>query len=212
MNAHAGLMDSVYRRQRHIYDLTRKFYLLGRDDMIEALAPPLGGSVLELGCGTGRNLALAARCWPGAQWFGLDISAEMLATARRNLKPLGSNITLARGDAAAFDGLFGGRRFDRIFISYALSMIPPWEQTIDAALAALKPGGELHIVDFGSQEALPAWFKRALRAWLAKFHVTPRDGLRDALARAATRHGAELSFRSIRRGYAVLAKFKMPAA
>jgi hypothetical protein len=41
-------------------------------------------------------------------------------------------------------------------ISYALSMIPDWERAIDAALAALNPGGQLHIVDFGQQEGLPA--------------------------------------------------------
>lgn len=212
--AHAGLMDGVYRRQRHIYDLTRKYYLLGRDDLIEALAPPSGGAVLELGCGTGRNLALAARRWPRAGYFGLDISAEMLATARKNLESFGDKIALAHADASHFDAttLFGADRFDRVFFSYALSMIPPWEKAIDAALEALRPGGELHIVDFGEQEALPAWFRRALRAWLARFHVTPRDALRDMLFAAAERHGAAVSFRSIRRGYAVLAKVTLPAA
>ena len=42
--SHARLMDSVYRHQRHIYDLTRKFYLLGRDDLIDGLVVPRGGS------------------------------------------------------------------------------------------------------------------------------------------------------------------------
>ncbi len=31
---HATLMDRVYKRQRHFYDATRKYYLLGRDPMI----------------------------------------------------------------------------------------------------------------------------------------------------------------------------------
>ena len=35
-------MDRMYRRQRHIYDLTRKFYLLGRDELIDGLKPPAG--------------------------------------------------------------------------------------------------------------------------------------------------------------------------
>src|ERR1700721_738184 len=52
----AGLMDRMYRRQRHIYDLTRKFYLLGRDQMIDRLAPPPDARVLEIGGGTGANL------------------------------------------------------------------------------------------------------------------------------------------------------------
>jgi len=49
-------MDRMYRHQRHIYDASRKFYLLGRDALITGLAPPKGGTILEIGCGTGRNL------------------------------------------------------------------------------------------------------------------------------------------------------------
>ncbi len=60
-SGHAALMDGVYRRQRHFYDLTRKYYLLGRDRMIAGLGVPPNGTVLELGCGTGRNIILAAR-------------------------------------------------------------------------------------------------------------------------------------------------------
>ncbi len=52
---HGGLMDRVYRRQRHFYDATRKYYLLGRDPMIAGLKPPPGAAVLEIGCGTGRK-------------------------------------------------------------------------------------------------------------------------------------------------------------
>ena len=52
--------------------------------------------------------------------------------------------------------------FDRIFISYSLSMIPRLaKRTIVAALDALAPGGSLHIVDFGQQEGLPGWFRAA---------------------------------------------------
>ena len=50
------LMDRIYRRQRHVYDVTRKYYLLGRDALIDRLEPPVDGRVLEIGCGTARNL------------------------------------------------------------------------------------------------------------------------------------------------------------
>ena len=52
----AAPMDAIYRRQRFIYDLTRRPYLFGRDQMLAELEPPPGGSVLEIGCGTARNL------------------------------------------------------------------------------------------------------------------------------------------------------------
>jgi S-adenosylmethionine-diacylgycerolhomoserine-N-methlytransferase len=205
--SHAALMDGVYRYQRHIYDLTRKYYLLGRDRLIAELDVPEGGAVLELGCGTGRNLALIARAYPAARLFGLDISAGMLETAAAAIRRgnLADRVTLARGDACAFDaeGLFGRDGFDRVVISYSLSMIPPWRRTVVAAFDALAPGGSLHIVDFGGQERLPAWFRSALRAWLTRFHVTPRDSLREVLESECQRIGATLRYETLYRGYAV---------
>ncbi|RWC86964.1 class I SAM-dependent methyltransferase [Mesorhizobium sp. M8A.F.Ca.ET.207.01.1.1] len=206
---HAELMDGVYRWQRHIYDLTRKYYLLGRDRLIAELDVPPGGTVLELGCGTGRNIILAARAYPDARFFGLDISAEMLETASKAIdrEGLSDRVVLARGDATDFDAkaLFGKGSFDRVFVSYSLSMIPGWEKTVSAALAALAPTGSLHIVDFGQQEGLPGWFRALLRGWLKKFHVTPRESLRDVLESQAERTGATFCFRTLYRGYAWLA-------
>ena len=65
-------MNRMYRRQRHIYDGTRRYYLLGRDQLISELRPDAGASVLEIGCGTGRNLVLAASFTPTP-----DFSASM---------------------------------------------------------------------------------------------------------------------------------------
>jgi S-adenosylmethionine-diacylgycerolhomoserine-N-methlytransferase len=213
-HAHAALMDGVYRHQRHIYDLTRKYYLLGRDRLIRRLDVPAGGSVLELGCGTGRNLVLAARAYPDARFYGLDISAGMLdkAAATIERRNLSGRINLARGDASRFDpqALFGQDGFDRIFISYSLSMIPEWRRTVTAALEALNEGGSLHIVDFGRQERLPRWFRSALRGWLGKFHVSPRDSLREVLTAESRRAGKSLGFDSLFRGYAIHAVLTKP--
>jgi S-adenosylmethionine-diacylgycerolhomoserine-N-methlytransferase len=178
---HAGLMDDVYRGQRHIYDLTRKYYLLGRDRLIAEMDVPDGGTVLEVGCGTGRNLAQIAKRWPEARLFGLDISDEMLKSASANLRSArcANRTELARADAAQFDALqlFGRARFDRIMFSYTLSMIPDWQGALRQAASLLSTQGSIHIVDFGMQEGLPCWFRQALLAWLAKFHVEPRAEL-----------------------------------
>ncbi|AZO12196.1 MULTISPECIES: class I SAM-dependent methyltransferase [unclassified Mesorhizobium] len=207
--SHAELMDGVYRWQRHIYDVTRKYYLLGRDRLIAGLEVPEGGSVLELGCGTGRNIVLAASHYPDARFFGLDISTEMLETAGAAIarEGLSAKVSLARGDATDFDAkaLFGIERFDRVFVSYSLSMIPGWEKTVAAALAALAPGGSLHVVDFGQQEGLPRWFRAMLRGWLRKFHVEPRASLRDVLESESQRRSATFRFKTLYRGYAWLA-------
>lgn len=213
---HGRQMDAIYASQRHIYDFTRKYYLLGRDTLIRELAPPPGGTVLEVGCGTARNLIVAARAWPQARFHGFDISDAMLATARAHVDRAGlsGRITVARGDATRFDpqALFGLPAFDRVFHSYTLSMIPDWIAAIDAAAAALAPDGALHIVDFGQQEQLPGWFRRALFAWLEKFHVHPRRELPAVLKRVAAERGLTLEFRSLYRGYAWRAVLRRPGA
>jgi S-adenosylmethionine-diacylgycerolhomoserine-N-methlytransferase len=203
---HSRLMDRVYRHQRHIYDATRKYYLLGRDRLIHGLDLAEGQSLLEVGCGTGRNLAVVAGLYPGARLFGLDISAEMLATARRKLAGLPHPVALRERDASHYVAAdFDEAGFDRIMISYALSMIPDWEQTIAASLAALKPGGALHIADFGQQEGLPRWFRSVLQAWLKRFHVTPRADLESVLRSMIDGAPYRLEFSRHALGYAWIA-------
>lgn len=200
---HAAHMDRMYRYQRHIYDLTRKYYLFGRDRMITGLNATDGTSILEVGCGTGRNLVLTRRHYPTAKLYGLDISAEMLQTARNNLAGGTQQPTLIVADATTFRPEdFGVSGFDRIMISYAVSMIPAWEDAITAALAGLNPKGSLHIVDFGQQERLPRWFRSVLQAWLRRFHVTPRANLREVLKARLEGANADMTFEDIGRGYA----------
>jgi S-adenosylmethionine-diacylgycerolhomoserine-N-methlytransferase len=189
---HAALMDEVYRGQRHIYDFTRKYYLFGRDMLIDGLDARAGMRVLEVACGTGRNLAKIGKAWPGVRLFGLDISAEMLTSARA---ALGAEARLCEGDACAFNpqGLLGEPAFERIVLSYSLSMIPDWEGAFDHAAGKLTPGGQLHIVDFGDLGGMPGPFAAGLRAWLAKFHVTPRAAMPAVAARIAAGRGLGLA-------------------
>ncbi len=200
MSANATRMDAIYARQRHFYDLTRKYYLLGRDRLIARLAVPPGGTVLEVGCGTGRNLIAMARRYPGARLFGLDISEAMLATARAHVARAGlsDRITLHQADATTFDAqaLFGVAAFDRVVFSYTLSMIPDWQAALRQGAAVTR--GALHLVDFGQQERLPRWFRRGLGVWLAKFDVEPRAALPEFLETL----GLACCFEAPYRGYA----------
>ena len=77
--------------------------------------------------------------------------------------------------------LFAVPSFDHVMISYSLSMIPDWRRVLKTAASNLKPGGRLHIVDFGHQERLPGIARALLRRWLAMFDVTPRDDLEPVL-------------------------------
>jgi S-adenosylmethionine-diacylgycerolhomoserine-N-methlytransferase len=211
-------MDEIYRYQRFIYDLTRKYFLLGRDTLLRNLDPPVEGAILEIGCGTGRNLLQASRLYPGRRIFGFDISSQMLQTARRAVAKAqhAEHIALAEADAASFDavtmfGQAGMQGFDRIYISYTLSMIPAWRHVLPRAIAALAPDGAIHIVDFGPQSGLPPAFRRALFTWLAAFSVHPVLDLGPCLEGLAENSGMSLQISYPYRGYAIRAVLKRSA-
>lgn len=205
----ADRMNRQYRFQRHIYDATRTHYLFWRRRLIGELDPPPGGTIVEIACGTGWNLLRAAEAYPRARLFGLDISSEMLATAGHSVarRGLQSQIVLAQGDATAFDldALFGLAAADRIFISYALSMIPGWPRAVELAVAQLAPGGALHIVDFGRMGGMSQAGRWSLRRWLKHYNVTPRLDLETILRDIALRNGLTLTFEETRRGYTAYA-------
>src|SRR5262249_61076362 len=112
--------------QRHFYDLTRKFYLLGRDAMLAELPSAPSSRICELGCGTGRNLIRLARRRPEARLYGIDVSRAMLATAAARVRAAGleRRIRLAEAPAGRVDprplsGQRGGAdRVDPVHSSY----------------------------------------------------------------------------------------------
>lgn len=199
-------MDRMYRPQKYIYDLTRKYYLLGRDRLVAELDAQPGQQVLDLGCGTGRNLAMTGAQYPGVALYGLDAAAPMLEIARARLAKAGVSARLKRGVAEALDpssfGVNGG--FDHITISYCLSMVDQPAAAVRAAVAALAPGGTLHVVDFGNMQGLPSWFTAAMRAWLARFHVHHRPEVEATMRELAAAHGMSFERHEIMRGYALL--------
>lgn len=186
-DSHAALMDRIYRRQRFIYDLTRKYYLFGRDRVIDDMKLAPGARVLEVGCGTARNLVRIGHRFPQARLYGLDASAAMLTTAERSLRAAGLAGRTKLIQAYAEDlspALFGEpQAFDVILFSYSLSMIPDWKAALHAAVLALAPRGTLHIVDFGDLKGLGKPIESVLRGWLSLFHVAPREDLLKTLER-----------------------------
>jgi S-adenosylmethionine-diacylgycerolhomoserine-N-methlytransferase len=207
-------MNRMYRRQRHIYDGTRRYYLLGRDRLISDLAAAAGSTVLEIGCGTARNLVRAATFYPDARFFGIDVSTEMLTSAISAVSRhgLSKRILVAHGDATMFDPqiLLGTPAFDRVIISYSLSMIPDWRRVLQAAINLLTPGGRLHIVDFGNQERLPDFARALLLRWLAAFEVTPRPELEKVLTLMANAAHSDIRFERPFRGYVQYAVLTSP--
>mgnify|MGYP006276607327 CR=1 FL=1 len=210
----AAAMDRMYRFTRHVYDLTRRYYLLGRDRMLAKVPTAADTATLEVGCGTARNLIkLARRPSPGLL-CGLDASHEMLETAAHSIARQGvpaaghPPIVLRQGLAEELDAqrMFGrDEPFDTIFFSYCLSMVPTWPGAIEAALANLKPGGRMLIVDFWDQRDLPRWFAAGLKRWLTLFHVEYRPEVHAALEALGRSGRADVTFESVASRYAYIA-------
>ncbi len=158
-------LERYYQLHSRIYDATRWSFLFGREEILRraATVAPAPRRILEVGCGTGRNLVSLRRRFPQAHITGLDLSEQMLAIAAGKVRD--SHTTLLRraysGPVHAAD-----EPFDLILFSYALSMFNPgWEQALDAAHADLAGGGCVAVVDFSHSRF--AWFRR----WMAVNHV-----------------------------------------
>ena len=206
-------MDRMYRWTRYVYDFSRKYYLLGRDRLLREMELQPGDRVLEIGCGTARNLIRLARWRPDIRCFGLDVSNEMLATATAQVKGrrLQDRITLTHCFAEQLDYAKTfqlNAPFDAAFFSYSLSMIPPFKEAIDAALANIKRGGAFYVVDFWDQGGWPRWFGALLRWWLNLFHVHYRPELLEYLQELDASGVGSLTLKPVARRYAYLATFR----
>ena len=164
-------LKRYYRWHAPIYDATRWAFLFGRNRLIQLLskssASAMPKQILDLGCGTGKNLCALAQAFPGAQITGVDLSADMLAQAGRNLvqkldPAARARISLRNTDIAHMPGL----QYDLIVCSYMLSMTGnQLAEILQKLRKLLTPTGRLAIVDFDCTRA--AWFAR----WMGVNHV-----------------------------------------
>ncbi len=156
-----------YRWHAAIYDATRWTFLLGRNALLRHL-PILDlqqQTLLEVGCGTGRNLQRLAEQHPRLQLIGVDVSSDMLARANRPARKYGERVQLYERPyaAAALDLL---QPPDFVLFSYALTMFNPgWEEAIHSAWEDLPAGGRIAVVDFHTTSS------RLFRWWMTKNHV-----------------------------------------
>lgn len=175
---HSARMERYYRLHAKIYDATRWSFLFGRKTIIQQVAAiTQPANILEIGCGTGKNLLTLTRTFPQAKLSGLDISESMLRIAAKNLGArLGAVELLHR----AYDRpLHPEPRFDLILCSYSLSMInPDWQKVIQYAKVDLNPGGFIAVVDFHNS-AVPLF-----KQWMQVNHVRMEGHLLPALASA----------------------------
>jgi S-adenosylmethionine-diacylgycerolhomoserine-N-methlytransferase len=146
-------LEGFYAPQAGRYDAVRDGLLHGRRELVERLAVAPGMKVVELGGGTGRNLDFFGdRLDQLARYEIVELSPSMAAQARRRAASR-ANVCVTEADAVRFTP---SEPVDCVFFSYSLTMIPDWFRAIDNAVAMLRPGGVLGVVDFHVSRAHPA--------------------------------------------------------
>jgi ubiquinone/menaquinone biosynthesis C-methylase UbiE len=108
---------------------------------------PHGGRVLDVGCGTGTFAIALAAARPDARVAGIDGDPEALALARA--KPRSTTITWSEGLATALPEPDASA--DAVVMSLLLHHLSPSAKRTALAEASrvLKPGGHLHVADWG---------------------------------------------------------------
>jgi len=124
-------------------------YLYHSAQISDVIRP--GDLVVDLACGPLNQLAIVARLNPETRFVGIDLSERMLQIAQGTIDEMGlKNVTLRQGDITRLD--LADRSVDVVISTVALHHLPTAED-LDRAFAEvdriLRPGGGLHLVDFG---------------------------------------------------------------
>jgi cyclopropane fatty-acyl-phospholipid synthase-like methyltransferase len=108
-----------------------------------------GHRVLDVGCGSGDLLLAVLRAAPGARAVGVDGDPEMLAWAREKAARAGVALELHQG--LAHEAPFADASFDRVLSTLVFHHLTTdtKQRTLARIRAWLRPGGELHVADWG---------------------------------------------------------------
>lgn len=155
-------LAELYAKRASLYDLTANaYYLVGfrefayRKKAILALELKRGDTVVEIGCGTGLNFSRLIDCvGPEGKLIGVDLTPEMLREAanrvRRTPGPILTLFSMMRPHTCSRTASMG-------FSTFALTLIPEYDQVVRNGIAALGPRRRFVILDFKEPEHWPYW-------------------------------------------------------
>ena len=147
-------LESFYESQADLYDSSRCRMLHGRLPMAQHMPAPKNGVWVDLGGGTGSNLEFfgkdGLKHWK--KCYVLDFCPSLVETAKKRVKNNGWEelVTVILGDACDHQcaELPEAGTVDVVTFSYALTMIPDWQEAVRNAWRLLKPGGSIAVCDF----------------------------------------------------------------
>ncbi|RPJ08917.1 MAG: methyltransferase domain-containing protein [Spirochaetaceae bacterium] len=117
---------------------------------------PAGSLILEAGCGTGAQTRVIARKNPDSKFVSMDISADSLAQAEKNIRGLGiSNVRFIQKDILNLD--FPENNFDHVFVCFVLEHLADPNAALCALSRVLKKHGSITVIegDHGSAYFYP---------------------------------------------------------
>lgn len=202
-------IEKLYQRRAETYNFSANaYYLIGfreyayRKMAISALNLSPGDTVVEICCGTGLNFDLLhQQVGPKGRIIGVDLTGAMLAEADRRVRRRHwTNVSLVQSDAAAFEF---PQEVDAVISTFALTLVPEYDQVIQKAASALSAGRRLAILDFKLPEKWPMWLIRFFVALARPFGVSLDLGGRH-LWESVGRHLRTVAFEELYFGAAYL--------
>ena len=144
-------------------EVTTSFAGVGNPHAVNTI--PAGATVVDIGCGAGTDLLLAARrTGPRGRAIGVDMTEAMRTRAMNGAAAAGlGNVEVRNGDATRLP--IEDRSVDVVISNGVLNLVPEKERAIAEIARILKPGGRVQIADIIIGEILPDSALRDIDLW-----------------------------------------------
>jgi arsenite methyltransferase len=143
--------------------VTASFAGIGNPHLVQPLET--GATVLDMGCGAGTDLLLAAmHVGPTGRAIGVDMTESMLTRARAGARAAGlSNVDVRLGDATSLP--IADATIDVLVSNGVFNLVPDKERALSEMVRVVAPGGRLQIADIVLGDELDEAARRDVDLW-----------------------------------------------
>lgn len=140
------------------------------DQLINQANIQSGQFVLDVGCGTVTHTIRVKQAQPEAIVHGLDIDPNVLEIAQQKIEQNKIELFLKQGSATALS--YPDQSFDHVISSLLLHHLTDLDKQrmLSEGFRVLKPGGRLHLIDFGQPQDIPMWMISLIVRWFEEIH------------------------------------------